>query len=281
MLGIILYVNGKTADTIYYTVDGTVPSVNSLEYRTPVRITESPTTIKAFAVFTDGTVGVVSEATYTLAPRLPAIDFRPPNGANTPTSVTLEVPGHSGAEIWYTTDGTIPSATHGNLYSSPIDLSTTTTIKAIGYETGWTPTPVGVASYAPPDYSFGQLPAVTYQPGSGAAQPFPVLVTLTCPGHPAATILYTVDGSTPNYSSAVYAGAAVSAPTGVVKAFALELHYAPSVVSSVTYTQAAANVPILTPGGGAVPLHSTVSIQISQTGVTVYYTLDGTDPVLP
>ncbi len=60
-----------------------------------------------------------------------------PNGGmiNTATSVTI----HSdtdGAVIYYTTNGTTPSATNGTLYSSAITVAATTTIKAIAIKDG-------------------------------------------------------------------------------------------------------------------------------------------------
>jgi Carbohydrate esterase, sialic acid-specific acetylesterase/Chitobiase/beta-hexosaminidase C-terminal domain/F5/8 type C domain/Secretion system C-terminal sorting domain len=48
---------------------------------------------------------------------------------NTPISVTLT--GTSGATIRYTTDGSTPTATTGTVYSAPIAINTTTTLKAI------------------------------------------------------------------------------------------------------------------------------------------------------
>lgn len=60
-----------------------------------------------------------------------------PNGGliNAATQVTI----HSdteGAAIYYTTDGTTPSATNGTLYSSAITVAATTTIKAIAIKDG-------------------------------------------------------------------------------------------------------------------------------------------------
>ena len=71
-----------------------------------------------------------------------------------------------GAEIRYTTDGTAPTATSGNLYSGPIQVSATTTIAAIAYKTGWVDSPVAHATFTVtiPVASTGQAPAVTPAP---------------------------------------------------------------------------------------------------------------------
>lgn len=75
----------------------------------------------------------------------PAFDL--PDGTyDHPVTVTLAT-ATAGASIRYTTDGSIPSATTGTLYSGPIGVGTTTTIKAIASKTGLTDSPVTVSRY--------------------------------------------------------------------------------------------------------------------------------------
>jgi hypothetical protein len=52
-----------------------------------------------------------------------------------------------GAIIHYTTDGTLPSATHGNLYAGPIPISTTTLLRAIAFKPDFAPTAVISQTY--------------------------------------------------------------------------------------------------------------------------------------
>jgi hypothetical protein len=52
-----------------------------------------------------------------------------------------------GAAIYYTTDGSTPSATNGTLYTDPIEILETTTIKAIAVKEGQTDSPVVTATY--------------------------------------------------------------------------------------------------------------------------------------
>ena len=75
-----------------------------------------------------------------------------------------------GAEIRYTTDGTAPTSTSGNLYSGPIQVSETTTIAAIAYKTGLGDSPVAHATFTVtiPVASNGQAPAVTPAPPTPA-----------------------------------------------------------------------------------------------------------------
>jgi uncharacterized repeat protein (TIGR02543 family) len=59
--------------------------------------------------------------------------FTPPAGTYTsPQNVTISTTT-PGATIRYTTDGSIPSPTVGTLYTVPVTISTTTTLKAIAY----------------------------------------------------------------------------------------------------------------------------------------------------
>ena len=53
----------------------------------------------------------------------------------------------TGASIRYTTDGSSPTSTIGTLYSSPVSVSSSLTLKAIAYKTGMTDSIVSSASY--------------------------------------------------------------------------------------------------------------------------------------
>jgi MSHA biogenesis protein MshQ len=53
----------------------------------------------------------------------------------------------SGASIRYTTDGSTPSETAGTLYSGPVAVSSSLTLKAIAYESGYADSSVASGSY--------------------------------------------------------------------------------------------------------------------------------------
>lgn len=54
----------------------------------------------------------------------------------------------SGATIYYTTDGTDPNNSgNGTLYSSPVSVSETTTLKARAYASGYDPSTIAIATY--------------------------------------------------------------------------------------------------------------------------------------
>lgn len=73
--------------------------------------------------------------------------FNPPAGTYTSTQSVTLLTSTAGAPIRYTTDGSQPSSTVGTLYSAPIPVSTTTTIKAIAYKDGWVSSQVVSAMY--------------------------------------------------------------------------------------------------------------------------------------
>lgn len=72
-----------------------------------------------------------------------------PSGGEQPATVTITIPGDSGADIYYTTDGSTPDATD-TLYSTPIAVASAITIKAIAIKAGWTSSAVASAAFTAP-----------------------------------------------------------------------------------------------------------------------------------
>jgi hypothetical protein len=60
----------------------------------------------------------------------------------------------TGATIRYTTDGTTPSETNGIIYTAPVNISTTTTLQAIAYMSGFTDSAVASGVYT---FGMGQI----------------------------------------------------------------------------------------------------------------------------
>jgi hypothetical protein len=134
--------------TIRYTTDGSTPtSTTGTAYSGPVTVSAT-TTLKAIASATGFADSAVSSATYTItAPQVAAPTFSPAGGTySSAQSVTISTIT-SGATIRYTTDGSTPTTTTGTVYSGPVTVSTTTTLKAIAFESGFTDSAVSSASY--------------------------------------------------------------------------------------------------------------------------------------
>src|SRR5271156_6437444 len=129
--------------TIFYTTDGTAPSTASTKYTAPLTVT-STTTFNAIATATGFIQSSTSSATYTISTQTPAPALSPAPG--TYTSTQMVQLSDSGATIYFTTDGSTP--THSSTkYTAAIPVSSTTTIKAIGSETGLTDSAVVAGTY--------------------------------------------------------------------------------------------------------------------------------------
>ena len=148
----------------------------------------------------------------------------------TAQSVTLSTTT-SGATIRYTTDGSTPSETVGTMYSGPIAVASSVTIRAVAYLSGWTTSSVSSGAYT----ITGTVAAPTFSPSPGTyATAQSVTLSTTTPG---ATIRYTTDGSTPSETvGTVYAGPIAVASSVTIRAVAYLSGWTTSSVSSGAYT---------------------------------------------
>jgi hypothetical protein len=120
--------------SIRYTTDGSTPSATAGNlYAGPLTLS-STTTLKVIAFKTGLTNSAVKSGLYTIKAIAPV--FSPAAGTYTSAQAVTITTTTSGASIRYTTDGSAPSATAGNLYSGPVSIGATTTLKAIAYASG-------------------------------------------------------------------------------------------------------------------------------------------------
>jgi len=99
-----------------------------------------------------GTNIVVASASGSIVPTPPpqvaTPTFSPASGSNVPVNVTISC-ATAGASIYYTLDGSLP--TQGStLYSNAVNLASASTIRAVAFTNGWTPSVAAVAYYGPP-----------------------------------------------------------------------------------------------------------------------------------
>ena len=73
--------------------------------------------------------------------------FSPGSGTYTSAQNVTIASTTSGASIRYTTDGSSPSETAGTIYSGPVNIGATTTLKALAYKSGFTDSPVTSGTY--------------------------------------------------------------------------------------------------------------------------------------
>ena len=170
--------------------------------------------------------------------------FTPAEGVfSTAQSVTL-ASSTAGAEVRYTTDGSVPSATSGTVYAGPISVTATTTIRAIATKAGMADSPVVSATFT----INAKVADVQFSPAAGtfdAAQS----VTLSS-ATDGAQIYYTTDGTDPAPSSAtLYAGPVSVTASATLKAIAVKQSAESSNISSAAYVinTAATNTSTATP----------------------------------
>ena len=235
----------------------------------------------AYVGFTGGTSGLTSSQkietwVYTTisngSPVTTSPIFSPPGGAYaTEQSVSISS-GSAGATIYYTTNGTTPT-TSSTVYSAPIAVSASGTLKAIAVASGYSPSAVGIAAYSLAPI----LPAPVLSPSPGtysAAQ----TVTIT-DGTAGTTIYYTTDGTTPTNSSDIYSGPIAVSASETVQALAGETGYNNSPVAGGTYTIAAQlPMPTFSLAAGTYSSSQPVTISEAMAGATIYYTTNGTTP---
>lgn len=137
--------------SIRYTTNGTDPtSTSGTVYSGPVAISAT-STLKAVAYKSGMTDSNITSAVYTISasppPTVATPAFSPAGGSYTSTQSVTISSATSGASIRYTTNGTAPTSTSGTVYSAPVSVSTTTTLKAIAYKSGMTDSSVATANY--------------------------------------------------------------------------------------------------------------------------------------
>jgi glucosylceramidase len=214
--------------TIYYTTNGSIPNTSSTLYSKAISVS-STQTIQAIAVAAGYTNSSVASASYTInLPAAAAPTFSPVAGTYTSAQTVTISDTTSGASIYYTTDGSTPTAS-STLYSSPVTVSATSTISAIAVAAGYSSSPVASATY-----TFPTVATPAFSPAPGTYYPSQE-VTLT-DATAGAIIYYTTDGSTPSISSTQYSTPINVTTTTTIKAMATADGFVSSAVAPATYT---------------------------------------------
>jgi hypothetical protein len=142
--------DAEAGATIYYTTDGTPPTPGSTPYTGPVKLIWSSETLQAIAVAPGLLPSTAAVATYMLngGTSTPAATpaFSPVGGTFTKTQSVTISDATPGAAIYYTTDESTPT-TSSTLYTGPITVPTTNTLKAIAVEAGYLNSTLASATY--------------------------------------------------------------------------------------------------------------------------------------
>jgi hypothetical protein len=147
---ITITAGGSTS--IRYTTNGATPTASSTLYTGSFAVS-STTTVKAIAFASGIANSDVATAVYTISGLTVANPtFSIPGGSYTGTQTVTLACTTSGAQINYTLDGSTPSTVlfpslPTRIYSTPISLTATTTIKAVGIKVGSAASSVVTATY--------------------------------------------------------------------------------------------------------------------------------------
>jgi N-acetylneuraminic acid mutarotase len=214
---------------MYYTTDGTTPTIHSNLYSAPIAV-NTPQTINAIAVASGYSYSPVATAAYVFV-RLTAATpvISPASGTYAPAPAVTITDATSGATIYYTTNGSTPT-TSSPIYSGPISVTLPATVRAIAVASQYSNSAVAAATYTMPTVA-----TPVFTPGAGVYNGSQsVTITDATTG---ATIYYTTDGTTPTTNSPIYSGSpiGVSLPT-VIQAIAAESGYTTSSTAQATYT---------------------------------------------
>src|SRR5207302_7898862 len=122
---------------IYYTLDGTQPTIASTPYTAAIPV-GSTTTVKAMAMASGYTNSGTASATITInLPPAATPTISPATGTFATVQTVTMTDAPSGATIYYTTNGTAPT-TSSTPYTAPFTVSSTTIVKAIAAASGFT-----------------------------------------------------------------------------------------------------------------------------------------------
>lgn len=252
--------------TIYYTLNGSDPVVPAdgasdptgptYKYTAPFTPELGSTGVKAVAVLSDLHAAVSKKAERTfVAYSTPTFSF---DGVD---KVTISA-AHADATIYRTTNGDTPNVDPSLIYDgAPLTVSSTSIVKAIATHTGFLTSDMAT-------FTITQVEPPTIQNNGSNA----ISITSATPD---ATIYYTTDGSTPTTSSNLYTTPLRENVSGVtIKAIAIKENMLPSEIGSGSVT-----LQCETP---VIKRHSndgfTVTCPFPASGVTIYYTTDGSTP---
>jgi hypothetical protein len=258
--------------SIYYTTNGTTPTTASPQYTAALAVNASET-IEAIAIANNFTPSVVASAAYVIESQVPAPTFTPVAGTYTSVQSVALSDTTAGAAIYFTTDGSTPTA-NSTKYTAPISVSASETIKALAVASGFFNSDVASAAYT---INLAAAATPAFSPAAGTfttAQS--VSISDATSG---ATIYYTTNNTTPTTSSTKYTSAVPVSGTTTIQAIAVASGFSSSAVAQATYTIAPlVATPVISPATGSYTSAQTVTISDATSGAAIYYTTDGSSP---
>jgi len=259
--------------TIYYTTNGTTPTTSSAVYSGPISVAATET-VKAIAVASGFSTSATGSAAYTI--NLPAATptFSPAGGTYAAAQSVTISDTTSGATIYYTTNGTTPT-TSSTVYSGPISVAATETVKAIAVASGFSASATGSAAYSISASTQTATPTFSL---AGGVYYTPQTITIS-DATPGAVIYMTFDGSTPTTSSYTYTGPISINTSRNINAMAVASGLTASGTANAAYSMTVAT-PVLSLASGTYSGAQTLTITSTTPGVTFFYTTNGLLPTV-
>jgi len=189
----VVVATATTGAVIRYTTTGVEPTVNDAVVASGSSVlVDRSTTLKAKAFKTGYTTTATKIASYQIDLGTAATPtFDPLPGTYTSAQAVTIATATSGAVIRYTVDGTAPTFT-SPIYSGPVSIDATTTLKAVAFKAEWTASGTASGTYT---LDFGTVATPSFSVSSGF-YPTYQNVTVSC-STVGATIRYTTTGVDP------------------------------------------------------------------------------------
>ena len=212
--------------TIYYTLDGSDPTISSSEYTNPINI-NSNTILKYLAVDLAGNKSPIYTENFTINTIPPTASANPIGGlynTNKIIALNMNEPG----TIYYTLDGSNPT-TSSSIYTNPININSNTILKYLAIDFTGNKSPIYTENYTldmVPPTANDNTPSGLYNTSKI------VTLNLSEPG----TIYYTTDGSNLTTSSTVYTSPIIINSNSTLEYIAVDLAGNTSPIYTENYT---------------------------------------------
>lgn len=268
-------------DSIFYTTDGTAPTVSSKLYVDSVSI-RATTNLQAITVKFGLVNSKVSSAIYTIPPRDSALNAL----STSPGTFTATFLGGMSSYVDSVDQGvtsvavTATPRTPGDVNSIAFDGSSSATVVLDSIDPDTISVRVTNSNGNSMVYSIivvHKAPAApSFSPGSGlyAGVQHVAIASATA----GAKIYYTVDGSVPSTSSTLYTGPVTVSGNTTLEALALGTGSVSSKTTSAAYAFDTVKTPTFSPAGGFYSTTQTVTISCATAGATIHYTTNGSTP---
>jgi beta propeller repeat protein len=151
-----------TATNVYFTTNGSAPTDQSALYITPISIT-SDTTLKFLGIDAAGNQSNIVTETYSVDQTAPIVTANP-SGGTFISSQSVTLSANEAATIYYCRTAGCTVSTGSTLYSGPISITATTTLKFIGVDAFGNQSEAVVATYTINEVS--SSPVITQAPAT-------------------------------------------------------------------------------------------------------------------